>query len=82
MVKLVDALDLTGVPKLSALVFVQIHIQDINNYAPVFSSTQSYTTSVSEQEETGMSQLHRQILNIKHVNLSVILFVSCLMGDM
>lgn len=42
-----------GVPQLNALVFVQIHIKDINNYAPVFTQTQSYKKSVNEREETG-----------------------------
>ena len=42
-----------GVPQLNALVFVQIHIKDINNYAPVFTQTQSYKKSVLESEEIG-----------------------------
>lgn len=46
-----------GVPDRSDLALVQIHIEDVNNFAPVFSETQSYTKSVSEREETGVTIL-------------------------
>ena len=65
LVKMCDLV--LGTPELSALVFVQIHIQDINNYAPVFSTTQSYSKAVSEREETGEKRSPRLGLYVRPV---------------
>jgi len=44
-----------GTPELNALVFVQIHVKDINDLAPVFSSPNGYRKSVPEDEAPGVT---------------------------